>query len=52
MPRELLRRSTHFAQGEALLAGGFVSYPSIVRVRPRVTLEGGIDVPAPMDRPV
>ncbi|GAA2032599.1 hypothetical protein GCM10009740_23440 [Terrabacter terrae] len=51
VPRELLRRSTHFAQGEALLAGGFVSYPSIVRVRPRVTLEGGIDVPVPMDPP-
>lgn len=49
VPPEMLRRTTQFAQGQALLAGGFVSYPSIIRVRPRVTLEGGIDVPVPME---
>lgn len=51
-PPELLWRSTQFAQGEMLLAGGFVAYPGIVRVRPRVTVEGGIDIPVPMADPI
>lgn len=48
VPDDMLRRSSHFAQGEALMAGGFVPLPSIVRIRPRVTVEGGIDVPVPL----
>ena len=48
VPRGLLAQAARFRQGEALLAGGFVPMPSIVRVRGRVTPEGGIDVPVPM----
>jgi uncharacterized protein len=48
VPRGLLARAARFHQGEALVAGGFVTMPSIVRMRGRVTPEGGIDVPVPM----
>ena len=48
VPREMLGQSARFRQGEALLAGGFVASPSIVKVRDRITTEGGIDVPVPM----
>ena len=48
VPRGLLARAAMFRQGEALVAGGFVPMPSIVRMRGRVTPEGGIDVPVPM----
>jgi DNA helicase HerA-like ATPase len=48
VPRGLLAQAARFRQGEALVAGGFVPMPSIVRVRGRVTPEGGIDVPVPM----
>ena len=48
VPRSMLAQSARFRQGEALVGGGFVPMPSIVRVRDRVTLEGGIDVPVPM----
>jgi len=48
VPRGLLAQAARFRQGEALVAGGFVPMPSIVRVRPRVTPEGGVDVPVPM----
>ena len=30
------------------MAGGFVPLPEIVKVRQRVTLQGGIDVPVPL----
>jgi DNA helicase HerA-like ATPase len=48
VPRSMLAQSARFRQGEALVAGGFVAMPSIVRVRDRITLEGGIDVRVPM----
>ena len=48
VPRGLLAQAARFRQGEALVGGGFVPMPSIVRVRARVTPEGGIDVPVPM----
>ena len=48
VPRSMLAQSARFRQGEALIAGGFVPMPSIVRVRDRITLEGGIDVRVPM----
>ncbi|MDN5790076.1 MAG: ATP-binding protein [Micrococcales bacterium] len=47
-PEELLRRATTFRQGEALVAGGFVPAASIIRVRQRLTVEGGSDVPVPL----
>ncbi|HEY9493822.1 MAG TPA: ATP-binding protein, partial [Intrasporangium sp.] len=48
VPRAMLAQSARFRQGEALIAGGFVAMPSIVRVRDRITPEGGIDVRVPM----
>jgi hypothetical protein len=48
VPRGLFAQAARFRQGEALMGGGFVSMPSIVRLRTRVTPEGGIDVPVPM----
>jgi uncharacterized protein len=48
VPRGLLAQAARFRRGEALVAGGFVPMPSVVRVRGRVTPEGGIDVPVPM----
>ena len=38
----------HEGGGEALVAGGFVPAPSIIKFRDRITHEGGIDVPVPM----
>ena len=40
--------ASRFRQGEALVAGGFVPAPSIIKFRDRITHEGGIDVPVPM----
>jgi DNA helicase HerA-like ATPase len=48
VPRGMLAQSSRFRQGEALLAGGFVPAPSMIRVRDRLTQEGGIDVRVPM----
>jgi uncharacterized protein len=48
VPRAMLTQSARFRQGEALLAGGFVAAPCIVKVGDRITMEGGIDVPVPM----
>ena len=48
VPRGLLAQAARFRQGEALLAGGFVPMPSIVRMRTRVTPQGGTDVAVPM----
>ncbi len=45
---ELLRRSTGFAQGQALFAGGFISEPTVVRVGRRLTVETGGDVMVPL----
>jgi uncharacterized protein len=47
-PAAMLRASTSFAQGEALVAGGFVPVPSMVRMGSRLTVEGGRDVPVPV----
>ena len=48
VPRAMLAQSSRFHQGEALLAGGFVPAPSMIRVRDRLSQEGGIDVRVPM----
>ena len=48
VPPGLLSQASRFRQGEALVAGGFVPAPSIIKFRDRVTHEGGIDVPVPM----
>jgi DNA helicase HerA-like ATPase len=46
-PEGMLRSSRFFKQGEALVAGGFVPVPSIIRMGARLTFEGGGDVPVP-----
>ena len=48
VPRQLLERASRFVQGEALLAGGFVALPTVVKVRDRITPEGGVDVKVPL----
>ena len=48
VPRGMLAQSSRFRQGEALVAGGFVPAPSIIKFRDRITQEGGVDVPVPM----
>ncbi|MFB8007655.1 ATP-binding protein [Nocardia sp. NPDC056000] len=47
-PTALLERSPWFRQGEALFAGGFAPTPSLVKVRTRLTREGGGDVRVPL----
>jgi len=47
-PQAMLNASKYFSQGEALLAGGFVPMPGIVRMGTRLTYEGGGDVGVPM----
>lgn len=47
-PAAMLRSSTSFAQGELLVAGGFVPVASQVRIGGRLTVEGGRDVPVPV----
>ena len=49
-PRPMLRASTSFLQGEALLAGGFAPVPMLARMRERLTHEGGSDVAVPVLR--
>lgn len=49
-PPQMLAMATAFRQGELLLAGGFVAAPMIARVAPRLTAEGGIDVPVPLEQ--
>jgi hypothetical protein len=46
-PPVMLQASRYFVQGEALVAGGFVPAPGIIRMGARLTLEGGGDVPVP-----
>ncbi len=48
VPPQLLRQSARFRQGEALLAGGFVPTPTVVKVGDRISIEGGVDVRVPM----
>jgi uncharacterized protein len=47
-PQSLLSLATQFRQGEALFAGGFAPVPTTVRVRKRLTHEGGRDVGVPL----
>jgi hypothetical protein len=47
-PLAMLRSSKFFVQGEALVAGGFVPVPGIIRMGARLTYEGGSDVPVPV----
>lgn len=47
-PAALLAQSPWFRQGEALFAGGFVPAPALVKVRTRLTAEGGSDVGVPL----
>ena len=47
-PADLLARSPHFTQGQALFAGGFVPEASVVQIAARLTQEGGSDVAVPM----
>ena len=47
-PEAMLAVSPHFNQGELLVAGGFVPVPSLGRVGPRLTREGGVDVRVPL----
>jgi len=47
-PEELLMRSPEFRQGQALFAGGFIDRPSLVQMGPRLTKEGGTDIPIPL----
>ena len=50
VPSALLARASRFRQGEALFAGGFTAAPAIVRMRERLTREGGVDVGVPLRR--
>ncbi|TLF63741.1 ATP-binding protein [Nocardia asteroides NBRC 15531] len=47
-PAALLDRSPAFRQGEALFAGGFVPAPALLKVKARITPEGGSDVGVPL----
>jgi len=47
-PAAMLAASRFFAQGEALVAGGFVPAPGLIRMGARLTFEGGRDVPVPV----
>jgi DNA helicase HerA-like ATPase len=44
-PAPLLERATSFRMGESLVAGKIASHPLFVRFGPRVSEEGGADVP-------
>ena len=48
VPPAMLARAARFRQGEALFAGGFVPAPTMVRMGPRLTQEGGADVVVPL----
>ena len=45
-PKPLLDRATSFRIGESLVAGKAASHPALVRFGPRISEEGGADVPA------
>lgn len=48
VPEDILVRSTGFAQGQAIFAGGFITHPAVVQVAERFTEEGGSDVQVPL----
>ncbi len=45
-PAPLIERASSFRMGEALVAGKISSHPAFVRFGPRISEEGGADVPA------
>jgi DNA helicase HerA-like ATPase len=45
-PAALVERATSFRMGESLVAGKFTSHPAFMRFGPRISEEGGADVPA------
>jgi DNA helicase HerA-like ATPase len=47
-PESLLARSPGFAQGQALVAGGFIDQAGLVQMGARLTHEGGVDVAVPL----
>ncbi|MBC9935921.1 MULTISPECIES: ATP-binding protein [unclassified Leucobacter] len=47
-PEETLSAAQGFLQGQALFAGGFIDAPTVTQMGPRITEEGGVDVPVPM----
>jgi len=47
-PPSMVSLSPQFRQGEALFAGGFAPVATTVRVRKRLTHEGGRDVGVPL----
>ncbi len=50
-PEAMLRTAHDFAQGEVLVAGGFVPVPGFVQMGARLTYEGGSDVSVPQSAP-
>ena len=46
VPDPLLRLAADFRQGEAIVAGKLVPSPTLARIGPRWSVEGGSDVPA------
>jgi uncharacterized protein len=48
VPPAMLRSAQFFVQGEALVAGGFVPAPAIIRMGSRLTYQGGSDVAVPV----
>ena len=51
VPPSLLGRSSHFGQGESLIAGKLVPSPLLATFQGRLTREGGSDVPTTWARP-
>ncbi len=51
VPESLLKRSSYFGQGEALLAGKIVPTPLLTTIGGRLTQEGGGDIPATWAQP-
>ena len=47
-PEAAIRQSAQFSQGQALFAGGFISAPTVVQMRDRITEEAGGDVKVPL----
>lgn len=47
-PEETLSAAQGFLQGQTLFAGGFIDAPTLTQMGPRITEEGGVDVPVPM----
>lgn len=47
-PPELLRQAQTFTQGQSLMAGGFITEPTVVQMASRLTEEGGSDVKVPL----